>query len=82
MFYTQLTYVEFLRQDAGLARYQWVCDCLRLSQIEHFLPRDAVLARYAMALCLSVFLGVCFCLSQVGVLLKRLNMIPHKQHRR
>ena len=38
----------------------------------NFYPRDTVLARVlAMALCLSV--SVCVCLSQVGVLLKRIN---------
>jgi len=37
-------------------------------------PRDSMLARIlAMALCLSVCLSVSDCLSQVGVLLKRLN---------
>jgi len=37
---------------------------------QHFYPRDAMLARVlTMALCLSV----CLCLSQLGVLSKRLN---------
>ena len=47
-----------------------------------FLPRDAMHPRLAMALCLSVRLSVCLsvCPSQVGVLLKRLNVGSHKQH--
>ena len=34
----------------------------------------------AMGLCLSVSVSVCVRLSQVGVLLKRLNVGSHKQH--
>ena len=38
-------------------------------------PDDAMLARVlAMARCLSVYLSVCVCLSQVSVLSKRLNI--------
>ena len=49
-----------------------------------FSPRDAMQPRYTShgpvfaRLCLSVCLSVC--LSQVGVLLKRLNVGSHKQH--
>ena len=43
----------------------------------HFCYASAVLA---MGLCLSVSVCVCVCLSQVGVLLKRLNVGSHKQH--
>jgi len=39
-----------------------------------FIPADAMLARVlAMALCPSVSVSVCICLSQVGVLSKRMN---------
>ena len=31
-------------------------------------------------LCLSVFVSVCLCLSQVGILLKRLNVGSRRQH--
>jgi len=41
-----------------------------------FLPRDAVHSRYYSHGPVSV----CLCLSQVGVLLKRLNVESHKQH--
>jgi len=44
----------------------------------HFFPLDAISAVLAMALCLSVCMSVCP--SQVGVLLKRLNVGLHKQH--
>jgi len=42
-----------------------------------FTARCYASAVLAMGLCLSV----CLCLSQVGVLLKRLNVGSHKQHR-
>jgi len=42
-----------------------------------FFYRDAMLARYAVVVCLSVCLSVCP--SQVGVLLKRLNIGSRKQ---
>ena len=38
-----------------------------------FTARRYASAVYAMALCLFVCVSVCVCLSQVGVLLKRLN---------
>jgi len=44
-----------------------------------FTARCYASAVLAMGLCLSVC--VCVCLSQVGVLLKRLNIGSHKQHR-
>ena len=59
---------------AGTARKQGRRLTLRVPremvQLSGFYPRDAMLARVlATALCLSV----CLCLSQVGVLPKRLN---------
>jgi len=44
-----------------------------------FTARCYACAVYAMALCLSVSV-CCLCLSQVGVLLKRLNTELHKQN--
>jgi len=44
-----------------------------------FLPRDAMHPRYMLWPCVCVCLSVCP--SQVGVLLKRLNIGSHKQHR-
>ena len=57
------------------------------AKISIFLPRDAMLARYRpipympwpMSPCQCPRLRVC--LSQVGVLLKRLNIRSHKQHK-
>ena len=46
-----------------------------------FLPRDAMHARYYRHGPVSVCLSVCVCLSQVGVLLKRLNVVSQRQHR-
>jgi len=46
-----------------------------------FLPRDAMLARYMLWACVSLSICVCVCLTQVGVLLKRLNVGSRKQHR-
>ena len=43
-----------------------------------FTARCYASAVLAMGLCMSVCLSVC--LSQVGVLLKRLNVESHKQH--
>ena len=53
------------------------CQLCLTDDCQQFLPRDATHPRYyiAMGLCLSV------CPSQVGVLLKRLNVGSHKQHR-
>ena len=45
-----------------------------------FTARCYASAVLAMALCLSVSVSLCLCLSQVGVLLKRLNVGSHKQH--
>jgi len=45
-----------------------------------FTARCYASAVLAMDLCLSVCLSVSVCLSQVGVLLKRLNGGSHKQH--
>jgi len=52
-------------------------------RLSRFLPRDAASAVLAMTLCLSVRLSVCLSVrpTQVGVLLKRLNVGSHKQHR-
>ena len=51
--------------------------CEPLTAVERedkaFLPRDAIYA--------SAVLAMGLCLSQVGVLLKRLNVGSHKQHR-
>jgi len=44
-----------------------------------FTARCYASAVLAMGLCLSVRLSVCLCLSQVGVLLKRLNVGSQKQ---
>ena len=44
-----------------------------------FTARAYALAVYAMVVCLSVCLSVCLCLSQVGVLLKWLNIGTRKQ---
>jgi len=44
--------------------------------IQHFTVRRYAFAVLAMDLCQSV----CVCLSQVAVLLKRLNVVSHKQH--
>jgi len=46
--------------------------------VPSFLPRDAMLPRYRPWACVRP--SVCLCLSQVGVLLKRLNVGSHKQH--
>ena len=45
-----------------------------------FLPRDAVHPRYYEPVSVSVCPSFCLCLSQVTVLLKRLNRGSHKQH--
>ena len=45
-----------------------------------FTTRCYASAVLAMGLCLSLCLSVCLCLSQIGVLLKRLNVGSHKQH--
>jgi len=73
-----------------------VAKCWRFSKLSAWLPvwkfKDYIhklhrifTARcYASAVlasvCLSVSVSVCLCLSQVGVLLKRLNVGSHKQH--
>jgi len=44
-----------------------------------FLPGDAILAPYMLWPC--VCLSICVCLSEVGVLLKRLNAGSQKQNR-
>jgi len=54
-------------------------DCIAVALLKtylQFLPRDAMHLRYMLwpCVCLSV------CPSQVGVLLKRLNVGSHKQH--
>ena len=58
------------------------CGALRYVMYFRFLPRDAMNPQYwpwaCVCVCLSV--SVCLCLSQVGVLLKRLNVGSHKQH--
>ena len=46
-----------------------------------FTVRCYASAVLAMGLCLSVSVSVSVCVSQVGVLLKRLNVGSHKQHR-
>ena len=46
-----------------------------------FTVRAMLCAVYAMAVCLCVSLSVCLCLSQVGVLLKRLNVGWRKERR-
>jgi len=46
--------------------------------IYRFFPRDVILARYILWPCVHVCLSIC--LSQVGVLLKRLNKGSRKQH--
>jgi len=46
-----------------------------------FTARCYASAVLAMGLCLSFCVCQCLCLSQVGVLLKRLNVGSHKQHR-
>jgi len=63
---------------------------VEVSQLPQRDPRD-VLCFYRAMLCIrgtshgpvsvSVSVSVCVCLSQVGVLLKRLNIGSHKQHR-
>jgi len=60
-----------------------VYDCkLNLLSVYILTARCYASAVLATALCLSVRLSVCLsvCLSQVGVLLKRLNVGSHKQH--
>jgi len=46
-----------------------------------FLPRNAMLARYMLSSCAHPSVRSSICLSQVGVLLKRLNLGSCKQHR-
>ena len=45
----------------------------------HFYRASSALAVYAMVMCLSVCVSVSVCLSQVGVLLKWLNVGTRKQ---
>ena len=47
--------------------------------VEQFLPRDAMLARYMHRPCVRLY--VCRCLSQVGVLIKRLNIGLQSSHK-
>ena len=57
-------------------------NCVRVIKSRLFkvlLPRDAMHLRYQPWAC--VRLSVCLCLPQSGVLLKRLNVGSHKQHR-
>jgi len=76
-----------LVQDTVTSRHRMIkrnvgnVDCYTVGNATPFLPRDAMHARYCMAMglcpcpvCLSV------CLSQVGVLLKRLSRGSHKQN--
>ena len=76
-----------LKQSASSTSYQFstlpslwlsdlLCHCLEPS---NFYRASYALAVYAMVVCLSV--SVCLCLSQVGVLLKRLNVGTRKQRR-
>jgi len=58
----------------------WDRYVLKQSLVVVFTARCHASAVPAMGLCLSVSVSVCLCLSQVGVLLKRLNIRSHKQH--
>ena len=55
--------------------------CFSKIQIVFFTARCYASAVLAMGLCLSVSVRLSVRLSQVGVLLKRLNVGSHKQHR-
>ena len=52
------------------ARYHLI----QLVVLMYFLPRDTMLARYMLWPCVRMSVCVCVCLSQVGVVLKRLNV--------
>jgi len=70
-----------LKTRGRLSYFSTVVD-LNLTDSVQFLPRDAMHPRYysngPVSVCPSVSVSVC--LSQVGVLLKRLNGGSHKQH--
>jgi len=69
----QRTFVRHLARFSAVPRRQ-------LSFLLVFTARCYASAVLAMGMCLSVSACVCVCLSQVGVLLKRLNIGSHKQH--
>ena len=52
---------------------------LLAQSISHFYRASSALAVYAMVVCLCLCVCVCVCLSQVGVLLKWLNVGTRKQ---
>ena len=55
---------------------------MAMSLLPRFTARASTLARYMLwpCVCVCVSVRLCLCLSQVGFLLKRLNLGSHKQH--
>jgi len=65
-------------QPESLPVSQQMLSAVKSLRITIFTARCYACAVLAMVLCLSVC--VCVCLSQVGVLLRRLNVGSHEQH--
>jgi len=76
-------FVKKVENGGGFVK-KWTFPQRRVDYVDYgisiFTARCYASAVLAMGLCLSVSESVCVCLSQVGVLLKRLNRRSHKQH--